>query len=98
MPWQGRSWDTVRAFHGSLAGDTDPHCSCELQILMAVEGEDELRASLGVGNINIVSKVTSASTELLVQKGEVEGGALNFRVLMPLMPSSVGKWLKEDLV
>lgn len=98
MPWQGGSWDTGRAFPGSLAGDTDPHCSSEPQILMAVEGEDEVGASLGAGNINIMSKVTSASTGLLVQKGEVEGGALNFRVLMSLMPSSVGKWLKADLV
>lgn len=55
MPWQGRNWDAGGAFPGSLGGDADPYGSCELRILMAGEGGDEVRASLGVGNIHIVS-------------------------------------------
>lgn len=73
MPWQVGSWDAGWAFPGSVAGDTDPYCSSELQILMAVEGGDEVRVNLGAGNIHIMSKVTSGNIGHLVQKGEVEG-------------------------
>jgi len=34
----------------------------------------------------------------MVRKGEAgEGEALDFRVLMPLLPSSVRNWLNEDI-
>lgn len=69
-----------------------------------MEGGDEVRADRGAGNIHPGSKVTSRDSLLQAQGSWCRkerlglGGALNFRVLMPLVPSSVGNCLNQDIL
>lgn len=98
MPMEG-SWCAGWDLPGTWAGDASPSCSSELQMLVDVEGGDELRAGeSGAGNVHPRSKATTWEASLHLQgswcreRRGWRGGAISYSTLMPLLPFSVVNW------